>query len=502
MRPPNAGHAIYGHRVNLDLDYASASQLTAALRARTVSSREVLEHLLTRLERYNPTINAVVALDVDRARTAAAAADDAAARGEFRGPLHGLPMTIKDAWETEGLVTTCGADELRGYVPRTDALAVARLKEAGAIVFGKTNVPIYAGDWQTFNDVYGITNNPWDITRTVGGSSGGAAAAVAAGITPLELGSDFGGSIRNPAHYNGIYGFKPSWGVVPGLGHIPGPPGSRWEPDINCYGPLARSIGDLDLAFGVIAGPNPADAKGWRLQLDAGPPLRDASEVRVAVVFDQGEGLLPLAQADRAVLDSFVQRLVSAGATVEFTALPVPLADGLRTWQELALPILGMGLPDAQFDELVALEQVPGSDPVLDGLRSFVSRYRSWGRANARRQQHRAAWAAMFERYDVVLAPVMPTAAFVHDTKRPIEARSIDVDGTAVSHPLAMAWTGAIGAVLLPVVSVPAGLNRQGLPVGIQVIGGFLSDLRLLRIAALLDDAAGPGFIAPPECTT
>ena len=268
----------------VDLDYATATELTRAIGDRSLSSRELLDHLRARIERHNPDLNAIVALDLDRAVATAAAADQATADGGPIGPLHGLPMTVKDVWETEGLVTTSGAPELQDHVPEVDALAVARLRTAGAVIFGKTNTPLYAGDFQTYNDVYGVTNNPWDTTRTAGGSSGGAAAAVAAGLTPLELGSDIGGSIRNPAHFNGVYGLKPSWGVVPSRGHIPGPPGSLVEPDVNCNGPLARSLDDLRLALGVVAGPVPEDAAGWRLELDEGPPVADVGALRVATV--------------------------------------------------------------------------------------------------------------------------------------------------------------------------------------------------------------------------
>jgi len=482
----------------MDLDFATASELTRALRRRTVSSREVLDHTVARIGKVNPDLNAVVALDLDRAKAAAEAADAATARGDTTGSLHGLPMTVKDVWETEGLVTTSGAPELKDHVPVTDALSVGRLKAAGAIIFGKTNTPLYAGDFQTFNDVYGRTNNPWDNSRTAGGSSGGSAAAVAAGLTPLELGSDIGGSIRNPAHYNGVYGLKPSWGVVPGRGHIPGPPGSLVEADVNCSGPLARSLEDLRLALGVVAGPLPEDAAAWRLELDAGPPVGDLRAVRVATVFGEGGDLLPLAGEVGANLDAFAGRIADAGAQVEPVALPVPLADGLRSWQELVLPIIGMGLADDEFEAFTGLESVPGDDPALAAGRALAARYRTWARANGLRQHQRVAWAGLFEHYDVVLAPVMPTAAFAHDTERPITERTLDIDGTQVPHLLTMAWCGAVGSVLLPVVTLPTGPTPAGLPVGVQVIGPFLSDLRLLRIAGLLDPAGGPGFNPPP----
>jgi amidase len=482
----------------MDLDFASAAELAQAVRDRAVSSRELLGHFLGRVEQLNPGLNAVVALDADRAQSAAEAADAAVASGEAVGPLHGLPMTVKDVWETEGLVTTAGAPELAHHVPQADALAVGRLKAAGAIIFGKTNTPLYAGDIQTFNDVYGITNNPWDHARTPGGSSGGAAAAVAAGLTPLEFGSDIGGSIRNPAHYNGIYGLKPSWGIVPVRGHIPGPPGSLVGADIGCAGPLARSIGDLRTVLGIVAGPVPEDAAAWRLELDPGPAIGDVTELRVATVLGEGSDLLPVARDVRASLDRFASGIADAGAQVDAVSLPVSLVDGFRTWTDLVLPIIGSGLPDEEFAAFAGLEAVPGDDPLLAAGRAFASRYRSWARANEKRQHERAAWAALLRRYDVVLAPVMPTAAFPHDIGRPLTDRVVDIDGAQVPYLLTMAWCGAIGSVLLPVVTVPTGLTPAGLPVGVQVIGPFLSDLRLLRIAELLQAAAGTGFIPPP----
>ncbi len=482
----------------MDLDYATATEVARSIAERSVSSREVLEHLVARVERLNPDLNAVVALDLDRARDEADAADALTASGAAAGPLHGLPMTVKDVWETEGLVTTSGAPELRSYVPESDALAVSRLRRAGAVIFGKTNTPLYAGDFQTFNEVYGVTNNPWDTSRTTGGSSGGAAAAVAAGLTPLELGSDIGGSIRNPAHFNGVYGLKPSWGVVPSRGHIPGPPGTLVEPDVNCNGPLARSLDDLELALDVVAGPLPEDAAGWRLELEAGPGIADVDGLRVATVFHEGTDVLPLAADVRAGLDGFADRLAAAGAQVDEITLPVPLAEGMLAWQELVLPIIGMGLPDDAYASFAELDALPGDDPLVVAGRSLAGRYRSWARANGRRQRHRAAWSACFGRCDVVLAPVMPTAAFPHDVDRPLTDRVLDVDGTPVAHLVAMAWCGAVGSVLLPVVTLPTGATPDGLPVGVQVIGPFLSDRRLLALARALDAAAGPGFTPPP----
>jgi len=481
-----------------DLDFATVDQLMGAMQARSLSSRELLEHLLARVERINPSLNAVVALDADRARQAADDADAARASGDPLGPLHGLPMTVKDVWETEGLVTTAGAPELRNHVPVADALTVARLKAAGAIVFGKTNVPLYAGDFQTYNEIHGVSNNPWDRSRTTGGSSGGAAAAVAAGLTPLELGSDIGGSIRSPAHFNGVYGLKPSWGLVPSRGHIPGPPGTLIETDVNSGGPLARSLSDLRLALSVIAGPVPEEARAWRLDLDPGAPIRDVSELRIATVFTEGADLLPVAQEVRDSLSGLAARLAAAGATVEPVPMPVPLADGLRTWQDLVLPIIGITLSDGDFASFTEFDGLPGDDPMTNSAKALVSRFRTWALASDRRLRERAAWDELFADWDAVLAPVMPTAAFPHDTERSLAERSLDVNGAPLSHLLVLAWCGAIGSALLPVVALPAGTTPGGLPVGVQVVGPYLGDLRLLRVAELLDEAAGPGFTPPP----
>ncbi|MBV9952799.1 MAG: hypothetical protein JO291_12650 [Acidimicrobiia bacterium] len=481
----------------MDVTLASATEISAAIARKEVSSREVLDQLLARVDEVNPAINAVVALDVERARAAAAAADDAVARGGALGPLHGVPMTVKDVWETEGLVTTSGAPELKDHVPSTDAIAVGRLKAAGAVIFGKTNTPLYAGDFQTYNEVYGRTNNPRDTSRTAGGSSGGSAAAVAAGMTPLELGSDIGGSIRIPSHFNGVYGLKPSWGLVPSRGHIPGPPGSLLEADVNCNGPIARSIDDLRTGIELLAGPLPENAVAWRVELDAGPPI-DPRSLRIATVFDQGRDLIPVSSVVTAGLEAFAGRLADAGIAVDAIPLPVPLSDGMRAWQDMVLPIIGTGMPDDVYAGMAELADVDGEDLVLSAGRAMVSRYRTWARADQQRQLQRSAWAAVFERYDAVLAPIMPTTAFPHDTDRSMLERQLDVDGVACPHMHAIAWCGAIGSVLLPVVALPTGPASDGLPVGVQVVGPYLTDLRMVEIARSLDEAAGSGFIPPP----
>src|SRR5438105_3809497 len=281
-----------------------ATELAAMLRSKQTSARELLDLYLRRIERYNPALNAVVTLDEERARLEAQRADDDAARDNWRGPLHGLPMTVKDAIETAGMRTTCGAPVLAEHVPERDADTVARLRAAGAIVFGKTNVPIFVGDMQSYNELFGTTNNPWDLLRAPGGSSGGAAVAVAAGLTSFELGSDIGGSIRSPAHYCGVYGHKPTWGVVPGRGHVPGMPGDLAPTDVGVLGPLARSAEDLALALDVLAAPDGANAVAWSINL---PPPRHSTlrDYRIAAWLD--DEAAPVDAPVRQRLDAAIQ---------------------------------------------------------------------------------------------------------------------------------------------------------------------------------------------------
>jgi amidase len=479
----------------MDPAFRSATDLCAAIAEREISSVELLDHLAARVARHDPSLNSVVALDLERARRRAVEADGATSRGESWGPMHGLPMTVKDVWETEGLVTTSGAPIHKDHVPTTDALAVARLKDAGAIVFGKTNTPLFAGDLQTFNEVYGVTNNPWDLGRTPGGSSGGAAAAVAAGLSPIELGSDIGGSIRNPAHCCGIYGLKPTWGVVPDRGHIPGPPGSLLAADVNCTGPLARSVADLALLLGVVAGPVPEDAAGWQLSLPPASPRHGVAGLRVAYVDDDPD--FPVSTEVRAAQRAFADRLTDAGATVAETPMPVPMREAFDSWSRLVLPLIGAGLPDKDFEAMTALEAVPGDDPTIVMGRALVSRYRDRLRADERRQHQRAAWARHFVDWDVMLAPVMPLPAVRHDNERSMPERTVEIDGTTQPYTTLMSWCGAIGAVLLPVVALPIGFTDDGLPVGVQVIGPSYADHDLLAISAEIDAVAGD-FRRPP----
>ena len=274
-----------------DHSYSTALETAASIAAKEVSSRELLEAALSRVERLDGPINAVVALDAERALEAANRADEAVARGDELGPLHGVPITIKDSFQTEGLTTTSGAPELAEFVPDKDADPVARYKDAGAIVYGKTNLPIWAGDLQSYNKVYGATANPYDIECTPGGSSGGSSAALAAGYTPLELGSDIGGSIRTPCHWSGVCGHKPSYGIVSALGQIPGMPGTLSQADIAVAGPMARDVDDLEMALDLLAGPDSWNQIAYSLTLPA-PRHKQVKDFRVAVWLDEELSLI------------------------------------------------------------------------------------------------------------------------------------------------------------------------------------------------------------------
>jgi amidase len=481
-----------------DLGYSTTTKLVAALRRREIGSRELLDHYVERVERLDPAVNAVVTLDVERARKEAAAADEAIARGELRGPLHGLPMTVKDSLETAGLRTTSGSPDLADHVPERDADAVARLRAAGAVVFGKTNLPTYTMDWQSYNKLFGTTNNPWDTTRTPGGSSGGAAAALAAGLTGFEIGSDIGGSIRVPAHFCGVFGLKPSHGIVPMRGHIPGPPGTLSTSDIAVLGPMGRGADDLDLGLDVLAGPDAATAVAWRLELP--PPRSDSlAGYRVAAWLDD-----PYCPVDRDVLDvltAAVDALRGEGVTVDDLARPVELPAADRLFRQLLQGALCNGYPRRVFERLLAEVAAAGADddsPRLQTARAVTQRKRDWNSAHERRVQLAARWAEFFCNYDVLLCPVTPTAAIPHDHDPDINARTIEVNGQTRPYGDQFVWPGLVGMVYLPAAVVPVGHTPQGLPVGLQIVAPHLEDRTAVDVARRITAVLG-GFRPPPE---
>lgn len=480
----------------MDVTLRSAVEQAELVRRGEISALELLEATLARYERHNGDVGAVVVTRVDEARERAAAADEATAGGSSRGPLHGVPMTIKEAFDWVGTPSTWGVPDLAGNIPPRNATAVDRLLRAGAVIYGKTNVPIHLGDWQSFNAIYGTTSNPWDRSRVPGGSSGGAAAALATGMAALELGSDIGASIRNPAHYCGVFGHKPTFGLVPVTGHAY--PGQLAVTDIGVAGPLARSAQDLDLALGVLAGPDGLDATALRVELPA-PRHRDPRSWRVAVMLDSPcvvqEGQL----TDQ--LQATVDALAALGVQVDDRALPD--VDQRRAF-ELYLLLLraATGASASQEEYARQLEAGARYDAGDRDYRAIVGkgttlRHREWFALHDEREHHRRAWAAFFDSYDLLLCPSAASVAFPHDHEGERADRTIPVDGTRQPAVDQLFWAGWSCSVYLPGTVAPAGLTRSGLPCGIQIVAPHLRDRDGIAFAGLIERELG-GFVPPP----
>ncbi len=483
----------------MDFDPAtsSASRILQQLRKGTLGSRELLDTLLARIERLNPMVNAVVTLDRDGARRAANRMDERSRTDPGTTPLHGLSMTVKDTLETAGMRTTAGA--LDKHIPEHDAVAVQRLREAGALVFGKTNTPAWGADLQTWNTIFGQTNNPWDTRHTCGGSSGGAATAVALGLTPLEVGSDIGGSLRNPAHYCGVYSHKPSQGLIPQRGHIPGPPGTVGPSDLAVIGPLARDAEDLALALALLCGPEKLDGTAWRLEIPP-PRQRNAGEFRVAVWLD--DPACPVDSNVGDVLQQTVDRLARGGVKLHETKPGIALPEALDIYLRLLYPVTGAGLPEKIRARLArTAEQAADDDhswPTRMARYSLLG-HRDWLIANEIRYRYRSIWHDFFGDVDVLLTPVTPVTAPRHDHSGDLMQRSIEVNGQSRNYWEQMTWAGALATLAgLPATTAPVGLARNGLPVGIQIIGPWLEDYTPIAFASALAAFTG-GFQPPPE---
>ncbi len=477
----------------------SATALAAAIRAREIGCRELLEHYIARGERHNPALNAIIVTDLKNARQRADAADGALARGETWGVLHGLPMTVKELFDVVGMPTTWGLTELKDNLPPANALAVDRLLAAGAVIFGKTNVPVLLADSQSYNPVYGTTNNPWDPSLTPGGSSGGAAAALASGLTGLEIGSDIGGSIRNPAHYCGVWGHKPTWGIAPPRGQSL--PGIVSASDISVIGPLARSAEDLGLALDIIAGPDPIEAAGWRLEL-AEPRGNALSDYRIAVMLDD-----PNCEVDREVQDllqKLVDFLAGQGVRVSDRARPdIDTAELHAVYIKLLRAATSRRLTQEIFQSHV--ERARGLDPSDQSyfarmMRGVTLTHRDWLTGNEERHRLRLKWAEFFRDYDLLLCPVTAGAAYPHDHDNEGERwkRMIQINGKPAPTINDLFWAGLCGLVYLPATVAPAGLTTKGLPVGVQIIGPQYGDKSCIAFAGLLERAYR-GFVAPPN---
>lgn len=481
------------------VDYRTAKELVALLQARQLSATELVDRAIARIEAHDGELNAVVVRDFDRARIAAAEADRALARGDRR-PLLGVPMTVKECANVAGLPTTWGIPGTQRIPVREDAVAVARLKAAGAIVLGKTNVPLMLFDMQSYNSIYGTTNNPWDLGRTPGGSSGGSAAALAAGYVSLELGTDIGGSLRVPPSFCGVFGHKPTYGLVPSRGiDPPGTPSLSVDVrvDLAVAGPMARTAGDLALALDVIAGPDDADALAYKLVLPS-PRSTELKDFRVLIVDDHP--LLPTAGGVRAALDKIGDRLAKSGVKVAQASPLLPdLALIGRVFTQLLMSVFGGDLPDDIYARRQSTAATLPPDAIslaAMSLRSSVMSHREWIRADRIRTGIADRWRRFFREWDVLLCPVMPTPAFAHDHSD-INARRISVDGTEVPYADQTMWNSIATLAGLPATAMPIGHSDEGLPIGMQIIGPYLEDRTTIAFAELIEREVG-GFVIPP----
>ena len=455
--------------VDADTAFMSAVQLAEKLRSKQVGSEELTRFFISRIEQYDPAINAVVVRDFERALAAAKAADKALASGGDVGPLHGLPVTVKESYDIAGLPSTWGIPQAANNVAQADSSVVANYKRAGAVVMGKTNVPINLGDFQSYNAIYGTTNNPWDTSRTPGGSSGGSAAALAAGLTGLESGSDIGGSIRNPSHFCGVYGHKPTLGVISSQGHQPpGVPPNPQHPDLAVVGPMARSAEDLALALEVCGGPNSLMAPGWKLDLPA-PRMTSLKGLRVALWPD--EGLAPVDQEVSGRVQAVGDRLAQLGAKVSDTARPefnVGMAN--QTYMGILGGMMGMPGVELKFSDYLG----------LNGARGAL----------------RVAWQKFFQDWDILLCPTTATAAFPQD-QSDINERTLTINGEQRPYFEQVFWAGLATLCYLPSTVFPTGPSQSGLPIGLQAIGAEFDDRTTIEFTRLMAQEMG-GFQVPP----
>lgn len=473
---------------------ASTETQIALLRGKQLSSSEFLQMTLAQINAVNPSLNAVVALDIKRAQQDAEQADKRLHAGEGR-PLEGLIVTIKDSIDVTGMPSTSGAPVHSERVPERDATVVSRLRQAGAIIVGKTNVPIFTGDFQSFNNIYGVTNNPWDLSRSPGGSSGGAAAAVATGMSSFELGSDFAGSIRWPAHACGIFGHRPSFGLVSSRGHVPPAPGATFESDFSVIGPLARSAADLALILDIIHGP--ASLDGVRPQPERSI-TSDPKKLRVAVWADDENS--PVDAPVSTAVRQAAALLSGLGASVDETARPAfSFAEELETFSLFNHAIIASGFPPEVRERLAARAKDFSPDDKSHralqarGAQLDVGRWRD---LQQRRAAFERAWAAFFDTYDVLLCPPAPVAAIPHDHRPNFHQRTLSVNGTEQPYFDFLSWSSLSSLSGLPASVAPVGETASGLPLGVQIISGAGRDLTSIAVAGMLEKF-GRGYVPP-----
>lgn len=474
--------------------FSSASQMLAALRSGQISALELLELHLQQIERYNPQLNAIVYPDYDNARKTAQQADAKRAQGADQ-PLLGLPITIKDCIHVEGLPSTMGVPQFRDFRPASDGRLAGRAKAAGAVLLGKTNVPPYAGDLQSDNPIYGRTNNPWNLERTPGGSTGGGGAALAAGLTPLEFGSDIGGSIRIPASFCGVYGHRPSESALVRSGHLPGSPLPNPALVMGVQGPLARSPKDLRLAFDVVSGAEIGEEIAWRLQLPASRHTK-LTDFRVAVL--PRLDWLPVDDEIWAAQENLVEKLSRLGVQVQ-TLSPAELGD-LReyhkVYRSMLQVVLTIGVPLAERQAIAELMRASGDEFLIADAAGYVATAEDFVIWHARREQYRAGYRAFFKDWDILLAPITVVPAFPHDNSE-FTRRVIRVNGQTAPYLNHIIYASFATLAGQPTTAFPVGFNREGLPLGLQAIGPYLEDYTPMQFAELLEAEFG-GYQPPP----
>ncbi|GHB36180.1 amidase [Streptomyces xanthochromogenes] len=482
----------------MDWNFRTAEELGAALRTGEVTSAQLTDEAISGIERDDKAVNAICVPDFDRARAAARDADEARARGDVR-PLLGVPVTVKESYNVAGLPTTWGMPPHRDYLPAEDAVQVSRLKAVGAVVLGKTNVPVGLQDIQSFNGIYGTTNNPWDHGRTPGGSSGGSAAALASGFGALSIGSDLAGSLRTPAHFCGVYAHKPTIGLAATRGMVsPTAPALPTELDLAVVGPMARTARDLTLLLDVMTGPDPLTF-GVAHDVTLPPARHDRlGDFRVLVLEDHP--FIPTGEAVRAGVNRVADALADGGAHVERGSRLLPdLAEAALIYRQLLFSGATAHFPVEAFEQLQErAARLDADDLSLDaaGLRGMVLSHRDWIEVANRREVHRHGWRQLFARFDVVVCPITPTPAFPHDHHPDPLERRIDIDGVEYPYFDQLVWAGLATMPGLPATAVPTGRSAQGLPVGVQLIGPMFEDRTPLRLAELLELSIG-GFQAP-----
>jgi len=480
--------------------FGTAAQLAVAVRTKQISATELVELTLQEIDRRNLALGAIVWQARDEALARARQADEAIAKGADVGPLHGVPVTIKESFAYRGSPSTWGLAPLKDAISPRTATAVERLEAAGAITIGKTNVPVLLGDWQSYNPIYGTTNNPWDLSRTAGGSTGGGAAATAAGLGALALGSDLNGSIRIPAHFCGVYGHKPSLELVSTDGFQPGPwDGSPGYPmDLSVIGVLARSARDLALALSAVGGPGGDEARAWTWRMPA-PRHTSLAGFRIGYVFD--DDAAPLAPEVRALCEQTLAALRGAGAAIEHG-----WPDGIdphaqmQTFGYLLGALLTADLDRAERERArQRFERNP--DDAFSA--AAVEPHARWLHETRRRLTYRALWQQYFKTRDVFLLPVTVTPAFPHDHSEPIDKRVIETASGARPYVDAIPyWMAPATLAGLPATVAPIGRTAAGLPVGMQIVAPMWEDGTSIAFADRLAEAIGgftpPNLSAPP----